>query len=234
MGEISAYRLRDVVHRYGDQLALDVPRLDLAASSAYALLGPNGAGKSTLLRILALLLRPSEGRVELLGRAVYQRGRSARWSNGGPDALRRDVTLIHQRPVLFSTTVFRNVSFGLRARGMPREQAAQRVAEILETVGLGGFSDRHARQLSGGEAQRVIIARALVLATPVLLLDEPTSYLDAAARPLLVELIRNRVREGRATVLVATHDEEFAALVSDEQIRLRRGALVAPAAAEGC
>lgn len=213
-----AYRLDGVLHTYGNGPALDVAELELSTGRVHAVLGPNGSGKSTLLHVLALLLPPSSGEVEILGARAYPRT-----SNGvGLRALRRQVTLIHQRPVLLSRDVAGNVAFGLCARGLARDEVQRRVAHALARVGLAGFERR--RELSGGEVQRVVIARAMVLETPILLLDEPLSYLDEDARPLLVDLIDER-RTAGATVVMATHDASFADSVADRRLTLRKGRL---------
>ncbi|OGQ85138.1 MAG: hypothetical protein A2289_10480 [Deltaproteobacteria bacterium RIFOXYA12_FULL_58_15] len=214
MSKSFAYRLRDVVHRYDHRVVVNVAKLDLSAAACHVLLGANGAGKSTLLTILALLEGPSEGRVELLGRNVE--------NHHGGSVSRRDVTLVHQKPVLFSTTVFANVAFGLLARKMSRPEVKDRVHRAMKQVGLGGFEHRSGRQLSGGEVQRIAIARALVLETPILLLDEPTSFLVAGFVPTLVRLLRRRVEDG-ATVIIATQDEEFATRIADDTILIDDG-----------
>ena len=218
MSATPAYTLRRLLHSYGNGPALDVPELELPAGAVHAVLGPNGSGKSTLLHVLALLLPPSAGEVEILGARAYPRA-----GNGhGLLGLRQHVTLIHQRPVLLSTDVAGNVAFGLRARGLGRDEVRRRVSAALARGGLAGFERR--RELSGGEVQRVVIARALVLATPILLLDEPLSYLDEDARPLLVDLIDER-RAAGATVVLATHDAGFADSLADRRLLLRKGRL---------
>ncbi|MDP7112192.1 MAG: ABC transporter ATP-binding protein [Myxococcota bacterium] len=213
-----AYQLRNLLHSYGNGPAIDVPDLTLEAGAVHAVLGPNGSGKSTLLHVLALLLPPSSGEVEILGARAYPR----RTNGHGLLALRQQVTLIHQRPVLLSRDVAGNVAFGLRARGLARDDVQRRVAHALARVGLAGFERR--RELSGGEVQRVVIARAMVLSTPILLLDEPLSYLDEDARPLLVDLIDER-RAAGATVVLATHDAGFADSLADRRLLLRKGRL---------
>ncbi len=217
---MSAYTLRGVAQRYGEQIALDVPELDLDRGRAVALVGPNGSGKSTLLQILALLQAPTAGEVTLHGEPV-------RWRNGGSGAAasrsqRRQATLVMQEPVLFSTTVRANVAFGLAAHAVPRDRITPRVLEALADVGLEGFEGRRARALSGGEAQRVVLARALALRTPVLLLDEPTTYLDAAFRPTLTRLMTG-ARDRGTTLIFATHDPTLAGEVAHEVITLSRG-----------
>ncbi len=217
---MTAYTLRSVIHRYEGRTALDLPDLVVERSRALALLGPNGSGKSTLLRILALLQAPTEGEITLLDQPVP---RGAGGSNGRAEAqLRRHVTLIHQEPVLFSTSVQANVTFGLKVRGVPRDDIQARLSETLAEVGLAGFEGRHARALSGGETQRVVLARALALDTPILLLDEPTTYLDAAFRPEF-EGVLARLRDAGTTLILATHDEDLARAVAHDVITLSRG-----------
>ena len=216
MSEQLAVRARDLQHRYDNGVVLDIPRLDVPAGEALAILGPNGAGKSTLLQILALLLQPAAGTLDLLGQVA---------SAGDLLALRRQVTLIHQRPVLFNTTVEANLSMGLRERGLPADEIKRRIDGMLARVGLEGFQRRPSGQLSGGEAQRVVLARALVLRTPILLLDEPTSYLDARFRPMLEELLRERSEQG-TTLILATHEESFAGALAHRSVVLESGRMV--------
>ncbi len=211
----AAYRLKDVMHRYGERLALDVPELTLSRGELVGLVGPNGAGKSTLLQILSLLLSPTEGAVEMLGRNPWE---------SGLDLNRKEVTLVHQRPVLFSGTVAYNIGFGLRTRGISAAEIGARVAGILDGIGLGGEGNRSSRELSGGQKQRVVLARALVLRTPILLLDEPAHGLDAEFLPTLTDLLRERVEEG-STVVLCTHDTELAASLADRVLRLSGGTL---------
>jgi tungstate transport system ATP-binding protein len=99
--------------------------------------------------------------------------------------LRKNVTLIHQKPILFSTSVRNNIAYGLRAQGFPSKEIRTRVRAVIEDMKLSALAERHARKLSGGEAQRVVLARGLVLETPIILLDEPTNSLDERSRPLL-------------------------------------------------
>ncbi len=199
-----------IQHRYEGGARLDFPDLEVADGESVALLGGNGSGKSTLLQVLALLLRPSAGRVRLLGQTPWTGGNHLL-------ALRRQVTLIHQRPVLFRTSVRGNLALGLRERRLSSSEIDRRIDTQLDRVGLAGFQRRPAKQLSGGEAQRVVLARALVLETPVLLLDEPTSYLDVRFRPMLEDLLRERQAAG-TTLVVATHDASFAEAVGDRHI----------------
>ncbi len=209
-----AYSIRSLVHRYDGNTALDIPHLDLPSGRIYAFTGPNGSGKSTLLFILALLIAPSSGSV-LLDGVESIRNRDPR--------LRRRVTLIHQKPVLFSTTVRRNIAYGLHAHGCPKKEIRRRVRTILEEMNLSAVADKHAAKISGGEAQRAVLARSLVLETPVLLLDEPTNSLDDASRPILVQMLLGAKRTRGATIVIAAHDSNFIDSIADRVFPLEEG-----------
>ncbi|GAA2551526.1 ABC transporter ATP-binding protein [Pseudonocardia hydrocarbonoxydans] len=191
---------RDLRVRAGHREVLHVDALDVADGSTLAVLGPNGAGKSTLLRALGLLLPPRRvtGEVLLDGRPATV------------DGMRSAVAAVLQRPILRRGTVAANVASGLRLRGAGRAGSLARVAPWLDALGVAHLAARDARTLSGGEAQRVSVARALAVGPRVLLLDEPFAALDAATRADLLADLR-AVLDGRrtATVLV-THDRNEA------------------------
>jgi tungstate transport system ATP-binding protein len=229
MSVACAYNIRSLKHAYGEKVALDIPHLDVPPGQALGLVGPNGSGKTTLLAILALLLTPVSGSVLLRG--GESTGSRKRWK------LRRQVTLIHQKPVLFSTTVRHNVSYGLRVLGLPARDIETRVGVILDELGLTSAAEKQAQELSGGEAQRVVLARGLVLETPIVLLDEPTHSLDSTFRPVLLELLRKANQSRRATIIVATHDFEFLSSLADRIIRLEGGSIAScdrPDPRRGC
>jgi len=192
------YMLADVQHIYGMRTVLHIPSLTIHRGELLALVGPNGAGKSTLLRLLALLEAPSCGQVTLClnGRQVT--------CDTATIADRRQVAMVFQRPVLLSSSVRANVGYGLRARGQRDGRA--RIEAMLERVSLSHLAKARPRTLSGGEVQRVAVARALVLEPRVLLLDEPTANLD----PYNVRLIESLVREQHdlfgTTVVLVTHN----------------------------
>ncbi len=207
-------RVRGAAWGYSGTPVVEVPELELGAGALCAVVGANGAGKSTLLSGLALLRAPLRGGVEIGGVHAFPRE-----PGDSLLAVRRRVTLLHQRPVVFSTDVRANVAYGLRARGMAKEEARRRAEAALERVGLAALATRPAPSLSGGETQRLVIARAFVLETPLLLLDEPFSSLDAAARPMLRELIAERQVAGSA-VVVATHVGELDGLEVDRVLEI--------------
>jgi tungstate transport system ATP-binding protein len=217
MNSTPAYRVLSLAHAYGGKPVLDIPRLDIPDGEICALVGPNGSGKTTLLSILALLLKPCSGTVLLHGIG------SADGTERARQRLRRQVTLIHQKPVLFSTTVRKNVSYGLRALGLPGREIDTRVGKALKEFGLSELAERQSRRLSGGEAQRVVLARGLILETPVLLLDEPTSFLDDAFRPLLFDKLRAANHSRGTTILLATHDSKLVSSVAHRVIRMEKG-----------
>ena len=192
--------LRSVTKRYGSNVAVDIDSLTIAAGRLYTLTGANGAGKSTLLGILAFLTPPTTGE-------IFYAGERIDWKSDIVRRRRRKVTLLHQSPYLFGGTVFRNVAYGLKARGIAGEATLRAVDRALETVGLGGFRDRDARELSGGEAQRVAMARALALDPEVLLLDEPLANIDRETAGLLVAVIASLPSRG-TTVVMTTHDPD--------------------------
>jgi putative ABC transport system ATP-binding protein len=160
-----------------------------------AIVGPSGAGKSSLLRLLNRLDEPSSGTVYLEGVDYRQIA---------PRELRRKLSMVMQRPYLFPGTVEENLRFGPLQRGeiVPQEE----IARLLDRVGLSGYADRTVANLSGGEAQRVSLARTLANSPLVLLLDEPTSALDESSKSGVEALIREIVQERRLTCIIVTHD----------------------------
>src|SRR5688572_1504386 len=208
--------LRDVRRRYGARDALDVRALDVVAGEVLAVIGPNGAGKSTLLRVLGLLERPDTGQVLVRGRAV-----------DGREALgeRRRMATVFQEPLLTDATVADNVALGLRFRGVSAAAGRARVARWLERLGVGGLATRAARTLPGGEAQRIALARALVLEPEVLLLDEPFAGLDAPARAALMTDLGAILRADRTTTVLVTHERGEALALADRVAVLMAGRL---------
>lgn len=185
-----------------------------------ALVGANGAGKSTVLATTTGLLRPDAGVVRLDGRTLLD-------TTAGTDVAphRRNVALLAQDPLLFPhLDVAANVAFGPRSRGLSRAAAGERASYWLEAVGAADLADRRPDALSGGQAQRIAIARALAAEPELLLLDEPMASLDVAVAPELRQMLR-RVLAERTTVLV-THDVLDALLLADRVVVLDRGRVV--------
>jgi tungstate transport system ATP-binding protein len=209
------YRLQSIRKRYGSNVALDIEELTIAEGRLYTLTGANGAGKSTLLNILAFLVPPTTGE-------IFYAGKRVDWNHGSVEEYRRKVTLLHQSPYLFGGSVHDNVAFGLKVRGIPGEEQGRIVDRALDDVGLQGFRERKARELSGGEAQRVAMARALALAPEVLLLDEPLANIDRETAGLLETVIASLPARG-TTVIMTTHDPDHPGRLNGESIFLEGG-----------
>ena len=184
-----------------------------------ALLGPNGVGKSTVFGVVAGLVAPDRGAVHVGERCVIRAGSGDRpvWV----PAHRRGVALMAQEPLLFPhLSVLENVAFGPRVRGAGKAEGRRRARAWLREVDAEEFAGRHPDELSGGQAQRVAIARVLAADPRVILLDEPMSALDVAARPRMREVLK-RVLAGR-TAVVITHDDADVAELADRVVRMER------------
>lgn len=195
----------------GDRLLEDVS-VSIPESTVLVVIGPSGAGKSTFLRLLNRLDEPSEGTV-LLDDEDYR--------DLPPRELRRRVGLVPQDPALVPGTVFENVARGPLLRDESVDET--HLAELLDRLGLSGYDERDVEELSGGEKQRVAIARTLLNNPDVLLLDEPTSHLDSAAEERVEALLVELIRELDLTVVMVTHDEEQARRIGDHVLVLQNG-----------
>jgi tungstate transport system ATP-binding protein len=221
---VPLYQCASIQQRFGAKLALDVSSLTLEARRIYTLAGANGSGKSTLLATLAFLARPASGRMWFEGEPVA-------WRPAALAPLRRRATLVHQFPYLFSGSIAHNLAVGLEQRGVRGDELRARVAEALARVDLAGWERRDVKGLSGGEAQRVAFARALLLDTRVLLLDEPLANVDRLSARVIEAIIGRLPGEGR-TVVMSSHDPGQAERFGSEVIRLQDGRVAAAHRAE--
>ena len=180
----------------------------------YTLQGPNGSGKSTLLRILALLEKPDRGEVRYRHNGQILKNDLE---------LRRKITLLLPGIGVFNTTVFANVAYGLRLRGLVRDEIEARVKEGLQRVGLAEKSWQPAWGLSSGETKRLGLARALVLEPDVLFLDEPTASIDPVNTEIIEEIILQLKNRGETTIILVTHDPGQAARLGDHLLFMDRG-----------
>jgi len=211
---LSIRRLRKSV---GQRILLDIDDFALTIGTAYVLTGVNGAGKSTLLRILGGLERPDEAE------GVMFMGRSVRlWPY--PAQMRQAVVYVHQHPIMFSTSVAGNIGYGLHARGLSAAEINGRVEKAMIWAGVQHLHDSDPSVLSGGEKQRIALARAKVLEPKLLLLDEPTSNLDGTAREQVMALVPDLVSAG-CGVIMACHDRDLIGLPGMHRLKLREGRL---------
>lgn len=213
------FRIRNLTKAYGDRKVLDLPLMDFEEGIIYALQGPNGSGKTTLLEILSLLVPPTTGGFFYNQRRIDSVG-------GNRTALRREIVMVQQNPVLFTTTVYKNLEFGLRIRGIPKAERERMIAESLELVGMGAFERAQAHRLSGGETQRVAIARALACSPRVIFFDEPTSNVDVENQIAIERIIREINAQKEISVVFTTHNLSQAARLSHKTIFLFEGKMV--------
>lgn len=189
---------------------LDRINLALVPGAPTVVIGPNGAGKTTLLRLAMGLIHPTSGRTTWGGRADASSNRRA---------------IVFQRPMMLRRSVEANLRYALEAAAVPRTDNAARLRELLELVGLADLGDRPARKLSGGEQQRLALARALAKDPQVLFLDEPTASLDPAATKAVEDLIRDVATRG-IKVVMSTHDLGEARRLAGDIVLMHRGRIV--------
>lgn len=202
----------------GGMILLNVPSLSIQQGETLSLIGPNGAGKTTLLQALCYLLKPFRGEISFKGERIN--------ANHSAFAYRRKLAMVFQEPLLFDTTVFENVASGLKIRGVKRQDIRRIAMEQLDRFGIGHLSDRSARKISGGEAQRTSLARAFALQPEILFLDEPFASLDPPTRESLIEDLEGILRQTKTTTLFATHDRQEALRLSDRIAVMNNGKIL--------
>jgi len=214
------FKVRNLKKVYDSKIVLNVDNLNFQEGKIYAIVGPNGSGKTTLLNILNLLEKPDDGQIFFHDQEITNK------SNEDTLEIRRRMTLVNQDPFLFHSTVYDNIAYGLKIRSIPPKVQKIRIKSALNIVGLSGFKDRRANQLSGGEAQRVVIARALVIEPEVLFLDEPTANIDQKHVDVVERIIKKIREEIKTAVIFTTHDLSQAYRLADEVISLLDGKII--------
>jgi len=204
-------RLESVSYEAGGKRLIDDVSLTLAAGARTVILGPNGAGKSLLMRLCHGLIVPSAGRID--------------WLGAGSAESRQRQAMVFQRPVMLRRSVAANIAYALKLRRVPRSERAGRIARMLERTGLGSFAGQPARRLSGGEQQRLALARAWATEPEMLFLDEPTASLDPAATSAVEDIVAQMHAAG-AKIVMTTHDLAQARRIADEIVFLHRGRLL--------
>jgi len=212
------YDISGLTRTYDGRRVLDISSLKIERGKIHALLGPNGAGKTTLLDILGFLKPPDTGSIIYNSRPVH-------FSASGLRSLRKHIVLIDQRPILFSSSVFKNVEFGLRIRHFSNRDRRKMVETVLDRVGMRHFMYTRATTLSGGETQRVAIARALALNPDVLLCDEPTANVDSENRAIIMNILQQINEQQNITIIFTSHDWYQVASLAHNSMHLNHGML---------
>jgi len=210
----SLIELEDITKRYGEVTALDGVSLEVMEKEILTILGPNGSGKTTMLKIMASIDEPTSGEVFFDGEKI---------NNSNKNQARKKSTMVFQRTTLFNTSVYKNVAYGLNLRKYSKKETNERIRNVLRLVKLEGYEKRPASRLSGGEKQRVSLARALVLDTELLLLDEPTANLDPENVSIIEETVTHVNQERNTTVVMSTHNIFQAQRITGKAALLLRG-----------
>ncbi|HEY7050297.1 MAG TPA: ATP-binding cassette domain-containing protein [Jatrophihabitantaceae bacterium] len=215
--ETPAIRTRSLTKTFRAVRAVDDVDLEVPAGGVFGLLGPNGAGKTTIIRILATLARPDSGRAQVFGHDVIN----------APDAVRRSIALVGQFASLDKAlTGWENLVLHARMQGVPRSEARRQAADVLDRLGLTEVARRPIRTYSGGMLRRLDIAASVLLAPPLLFLDEPTTGLDPHSRSQVWDIVRALVERGTTVVLTTQYLEE-ADQLADRLAVLDRGTIIA-------
>ena len=212
-------KLIDVAKKYRDVKALKSVSLKLQGNKIIVILGVNGAGKTTLMRILSGLENPDSGQILFNNQ------------NTDPTELRQVSTLVFQKTAMFTMNVYDNLAFGLKIRKVPKDEISKKVCDALEAVRLSGFEKRRAKKLSGGEQQRLALARAFLLDSHVLLLDEPTANLDPNSAIIIEKAIVTK-KSSERIIIMATHNLNQARRMADEIVHIHNGEVVEVAKSE--
>lgn len=216
----SVIEIKNLKKIYNNRIILNIDHLDFQESKIYAIVGPNGSGKTTLLKILNLLEKPDAGEISFLGQELINKLSSEILE------VRRKMTLVDQNPFLFHSTVYDNITYGLKVRSILNKYQRNKVKRALKMVGLSGFENKKADQLSSGEEKRVAIARALVIEPDILFLDEPTASIDQRHQDVVERIIKNIKDEIKTTIIFTTHDLSQAYRSADEVISLLEGKII--------
>ncbi|MBN1104270.1 MAG: ATP-binding cassette domain-containing protein [Deltaproteobacteria bacterium] len=219
---MTLFELKDLTKRYGSRTVLALPSLRLDKGFIYSLQGPNGSGKTTLLEILGFLIPPSSGEIRYEERKID-------FYRNDLTSLRREIVMVPQNPVLFTTSVYKNVELGPRIRGVAKGKRGRIVHECLDLVGMREFASAQAHKLSGGETQRIAIARALACSPKVILFDEPTSSVDVASQAAIEGIMRNINERKKISLVFTTHNPGQASRLSHRMVSLFEGRPVASA-----
>ncbi len=209
-----AYEIDNLHYYYDKNFSLSLSKLIIPAQKITILMGENGSGKSTLLNLLALLESPKRGTVKFFNEMV---------SLNKQTSLRRQISFLPQKPYMFRGSVIDNLNLVLKIHQIPKNQRQHKIITLLEQLEITKLYGQCAKTLSGGELQKVALARALITKPSVLLMDEPFSYLDQASTQLLEKFILNYVIEKKSTLVFSTHNRLQGLEIADYVVSLMKG-----------
>lgn len=178
---------------YGKKLVVDIEKLSVESGKITGIIGPNGSGKSTLMRLISGIEKPDSGRISIGGQEASE-------------AVRKSITMVFQKPYLINTSVYNNIAYPLKLRGIGKEEIKDRIVNVLDLLELNDINQQNARTLSGGEGQKVALARAIVFEPKLLLLDEPTANIDPKSIYTMEKAIKYINQNAGTTVLLVTHN----------------------------
>ena len=209
---------KDFYKKDGDVISvLSNINLLINKGETFAIIGPNGSGKTTLLRILGLLESPTQGEIKYLGKDITNLSRKDK------TLFRRKFSFVRQKPLVRDASVFENIAYGLKVRGMKDNQYRSIVEEMIESLGLSGMENKNARSLSGGEMQRVVIAMNFIITPEIYLLDEVSANLDPMNIKILDSFINKIKQDKEKTIILSTHDRYEAIRLADRIAVLNQG-----------
>ncbi len=213
----SAYEIKNIAKTYEQRKVLAIDELEIKHGEIFCLVGPSGAGKSTLLRLLNFLEQPSKGEIKFLNQTYN-------CENTPSLEIKRKITIVFQTPSLMTRSVEKNIAYPLKIRGKKIDY--EKIDELVDKLGIQDLKKQRADKLSGGEAQRVSLARALIFNPQVLLLDEPTSNLDPANIKIIEDMISDYIKRKKTTIVMVTHNLLQAKRLADRVGLLHNGKLI--------
>ena len=208
-----AYQLTNITFFYDKMLALSLPKLTIRADKITAIIGPNGCGKSTLLNLLALLQKKQQGQIEFFSESITEKNSSS---------YRKRIVFLPQKPYMLRGTVSDNLELTLKFHGI-KNNRSEKINSVLENLNITHLKRQQAKTLSGGELQKVALARAIITNPDVLLMDEPFSYLDQNSEQLLEQFIGDYVKNNNKTLIFSTHNRLQGMAIADDVISLVKG-----------
>lgn len=205
--------IKNVKKAYGEKVVLDMPSLKIEEGKITGITGPNGSGKSTLINIISGMESEFDGNVLYNGKQI-------------DEGTRRTITHVFQKPYLFRRRVYENIAYPLRIRKVDKNQEKELVKEVIKNLEIDDLIDKKGHLLSGGETQKVALARALVFKPELLILDEPTSNIDPESIKIMEREILRFNKESKGTVIIVTHNPDQAQRICDNIIYLSSGKVV--------